>query len=190
MRITASPATSSRRRPRCPAACSAPTADCARGVAAGVGARDGEARCRRVVEREVEQHEIAHAESRRRAWSPCVRRSARATRRRPCPATWIAPPGKRESARARSTATPAAAMRSASGDAIAEIAVHGDARRRRLLRLACAAPASPRPARSRRSRAPSCGRESRPRRAPAAAPTARSADRGSTRPRRSSSPRD
>ena len=34
------------------------------------------------------------------------------------PATWIAPPGKRESARARSTVTPPAAMRSASGAAL------------------------------------------------------------------------
>ena len=88
-----------------------------RGVAAGVGARDRESRRGRVVEREVEEHEVAHAASTPRARSPCVRRSARARRRR------VPRRGsrRRETANRRARARRrrrAAAIRSASGAAM------------------------------------------------------------------------
>ena len=82
------------------------------GVAAGIRAGDREPGSCRIVECQVVEHEIAHAVATTRAVA--VRPSVAASHTPPAlPAIWIAPPGKRESARARSTATPAAAIRSA-----------------------------------------------------------------------------
>ena len=180
MRNTARPATSSTATRRCRRACRAPAAARERTGAARIrGARWPSRVARRVVEREIERARDSRVRCRA---APRGRRASvgkRATHRvARAPARHR---GSASSARRRCTSTRAPAMRVHERRATPCIAVHDDAHRRRLAHRVSPAAAACRIGRVVvEAAARSCGRRSRPRPAPAAAPTARSADRGNS----------